>query len=169
MSLSDNSKNLPLGSFLSHFSIYFGQIRHVLYPSLAIIRPFSYIKFHHQKLCLVIGQALIIAIFFSTPALAWFQEGSWRISGYFKNASSWRLSADNCNDLLKCENIFQIEPHYRFNTNVEFCGIFRAYYDAVFDLERRGWTDNFRFKEESKIYCYPEQQGLLFRDRSNLV
>lgn len=93
---------------------------------------------------------LVLAFLWATPAFAGFQEGNWRISGYFKNASSWRVSEDNSNDLLKCENIFQIEPHYRFSNNIEFHGIFRAFYDAVFDLERSGWAEDFRFKKEIK-------------------
>jgi len=85
------------------------------------------------------------------------QEFKWEITGYFKNASSWVISEDNSNDLLKCENIFQLEPYLRFGEYIEFHGVFRAYYDAVFDLERSGWTDDFRFKKEIK------------RDNSNTV
>ena len=80
-----------------------------------------------------------ITFIFSSPVFA--QDGGWKISGYIKNASSFRISEGNKNDLLKCENILELKPHYQLNRNIEFHGIFRAYYDAVFDLEGDGWTD----------------------------
>ena len=76
------------------------------------------------------------------------QDGRLTIKGYIKNASSLLISGDNSNDLLKCVNIFELEPHFRLNQNIEFHGNFRAYYDAVFDLQKSGWTDDFRFKED---------------------
>ncbi|MDY6861977.1 MAG: DUF1302 family protein [Thermodesulfobacteriota bacterium] len=88
----------------------------------------------------------ILTIICSSPVFA--RDGGWKISGYIKNASSLRISEDNKNVLLKFENILELEPHYRVNRNIEFHGIVRAYYDAVFDLEGSGWTSGFRFEEE---------------------
>ena len=97
---------------------------------------------------------LIILYFFVSfgfvSAQEWGEERKWKITGYFKNASSWVISEGNANEMLKCENIFQLEPRYRLSENIEIFGIFRGYYDAVFDLGKSGWTDDFRFKEEIK-------------------
>ena len=85
--------------------------------------------------------------------LAFSQESSeekrWRIKGFIKNAtSSFQISEGNSTHLQKCVNIFEVGPRFRFNQYIEFHGVFRAYYDAVFDLEKSGWTDEFRFKNE---------------------
>ena len=81
-------------------------------------------------------------------AQEWEEESKWKISGYFKNASGWLISEENAYEMLKCENIFQLEPTYKVSEHIKIFGVFRAYYDAVFDLEKSGWTDEFRFKDE---------------------
>ena len=96
-------------------------------------------------------EIIIFFIFFNyLPAFS--QENGWekklQIKGSFKNASGFRISEGNSAKWLKCENIFEVEPHFSLNQNIELHGVFRAYYDAVFDLEKSGWTDEFRFKKE---------------------
>lgn len=96
-------------------------------------------------------QVMLCWLFFdtgSTPAWEWDEESNWKIGGYFKNASSWVISHGNSNEMLKCENIFQLDTTYQVSDHIVITGIFRAYYDAVFDLEKSGWTEEFRFKDD---------------------
>ena len=91
----------------------------------------------------VVGVVLSSLLVTSETAGAFDIEEKLDISGYLKNATAWRVSADNSSDMLKSENILQVEPSYRLSNNVNIRGIFRGYYDAVFDLEKSGWTDKF--------------------------
>ena len=97
---------------------------------------------------------IIVLYIFLNNMPAFSQEGGeekrWQVKGFIKNASGFLVSEGNPGKWLKCENIFELEPHFCLSQNIEFHGIFRAYYDAVFDLERSGWTDDFQFKKEIK-------------------
>ena len=75
-------------------------------------------------------------------------EGDFSIKGYLKNATAVRASKNESSDILKCENIVQIEPHYSLGDNLDFHGVFRFFHDSVFDVENGGWAEDFRFKHE---------------------
>lgn len=90
----------------------------------------------------LVGMAIALLLLTLETGMA-FEKEKLGISGYLKNATAWRVSTGDHSDMLKSENILQIEPTYRLSDNVKLYGIFRAYYDAVFDLEESGWTDDF--------------------------
>ena len=109
-------------------------------------------KHHSESIYLLISRFFLISgVVFSilvlnadiSPA----GESRWNVNGFIKNASGYIISEDN-HDLLKCENILQIEPEFSFQDTIKFFGVFRGYYDAVFDLNKSGWTEDFRYKDE---------------------
>ena len=78
----------------------------------------------------------------------------WHINGFIKNETAWnvgdgrdRVVVDNVDsgDLMKMENMLQLEITKAFSDFVEFYFAGRLFYDAVFDFENDGWVDNNRF------------------------
>ena len=99
---------------------------------------------HKTTMLFVAGIAILCCL----PQVVSAMEGGLGIKGYVKNATSIRASQDESGDILKCENIVQIEPHYSLTDDIEFHGVFRLFHDSVFAVEDGGWTEDFRFKSE---------------------
>lgn len=104
-----------------------------------------------KRLLLILGIVSLVA----SPAYGLDIADKLTLSGLVKNETSLRLQErEERGDFMKVENTLQIGAEYRLMDNIHLFGLFRGFYEALYDIEDDIYDSG--YKDEYKELRYPQ-------------
>jgi hypothetical protein len=105
-----------------------------------------------KRLLLILGIVSLVA----SPAYGLDITDNLSLSGLVKNETALRLTErEERGDFMKVENTLQLGAEFRLMDNVHLFGLFRGFYEALYDIEDDLYDSEFR--DEYKELRYPQE------------